>query len=322
MEGQQITLPAAPKIEQKDTADDKRTFAVVPLAALKDDRLTPGTKAVLAMVCAYCNRAGVTHVSQKRISQDMHTSQSSINRSMQALKKYGYIEQIGKAYPMSRGATIRVVFNPDVTLDDALAIASREGEDLRPAAMRIDDDEIVRGLMEKETWTEQELRENKERLARLLLDAFKTPYDKPHMYMPVEGDTIAVKRMKQEIRSRMRQMRKDEYQQSNQQTNELPKRDTNINNMCLYTNPISGNMSERDNAQTEIEPAKQLGFDELVVYFENELFNGVKTESDLDMCMQLASHGVTREQLAPYLVAYCGDTVTALGRRVLGTESK
>jgi len=317
MEGQQITLPAAPKIEQKETAEDKRTFAVVPLAALKDDRLTPGTKAVLAMVCAYCNRAGVTHVSQKRISQDMHTSQSSINRSMQALKKYGYIEQIGKAYPMSRGATIRVVFNPDVTLDDALAIASREGEDLRPAAMRIDDDETVRELMSKETWTEQELRENKERLARLLIDAFKTPHDKPRLYTAVEGDTLAVRKAKQDIRARMRQLRKEDYAKEYTERNELPKRDTNINNMCLYTNPISGNISNRDDAQSEIEPAKQLGFEELVVYFENELFNGVKTESDLHTCSLLSERGITETELRRYITAYSGETVTQIGKRIL-----
>jgi hypothetical protein len=319
MESQKITLPAPPKIEQKPKGEDKRRFAVVPLLALKDARLTPAAKAVLAMVCGYCNRAGVTHVSQKRIAQDMHTSQAAISRCMKSLKKCGYIEQLGTHYPMSRGATIRVVFDPSVSLQDAIGVASREGEDLRPDSMKINDDHLVRELMAKETFTEQELRDNRERLAQLLLHAFKTPNDKPRLYTPAKGDTIAVKKAKQAIRSRMAELRKQQYaEQASEQGNELSNEYRNNKRLCLYTKSVSGNVDIYQDDQNSIETAQRLGFDELVVYFESELFNGVKSESDLHVCSLLANR-FTRSELQRYVTAHSGETVTQIGNRMLGT---
>lgn len=317
MESQKITLPPAPKIEQKETAQDKRTFAVVPLAALRDSKLTPATKAVLAMICSYCNRAGVTHVSQGRIADDMHTSQSQVSKCMGILKQHGYIEILGKHYPMSRGRTIRVIFNPDVSLEDALGIASTEGEDLRPASMRIDDDEQLREIMDKETWTEEELKANKERLARLLIDAFKTPHDKPRMYTPVEGDTMAVKKIKQDIRSRMRQLRKEQYEQDKQ--SDIPMEDTNTEKISLYTQNEYSDMPDRDIYASEMQPQIKMDYEAIVVLFENELMNGVKSEADLHMCKQLSERGIIESVLIQYIAAHGGETVAQIGTRILGT---
>jgi folate-dependent phosphoribosylglycinamide formyltransferase PurN len=121
----------------------------------------------------------------------------------------------------------------------------------------------------------------------------------------------------------MRQLRKEQYaQQAIDKKRNISTEDINTENISLYAQQVYSDISDRDISATGIESADKMGYEELVVYFENELFNGVKTESDLQTCAMLADHGVTRSVLAGYVAAYPGDTVTALGRRVISTDHK
>ena len=64
-----FTLPKKPRIKEKDAPPDQRKVCIMPIRALTDERLTDGSVRILALVCSYCNRAGITWVSQKRLAE-------------------------------------------------------------------------------------------------------------------------------------------------------------------------------------------------------------------------------------------------------------
>jgi predicted XRE-type DNA-binding protein len=325
---EKIRLPEAPSIEIAETAEDARKFAVVPLKALQDNRLSAQARLVLAMVCSYCNRAGITTVSQARVASDLGVDQSRVSRAIKSLAARGYVKVLSKAAVGIKGRTLRVIFDPQVTAEDAIAIAgNRESEDLRTEKMKIEQHAQTIASVDNEHWTAEQIRENKERLARELLKAFKTTNDNPKMYNPVDGDTLAVKKAKQEIRARMRQLRGEELsnKQSSVDLGAYNEKIENNGNMtqthrntkrCLYA---SGASSDEMHAHTRIQSQKSMAFEDVVFFFENNLFNGVKSEDDLHMCSMLADRGVDRDLLERYSIAHSGQTVTHIGKLILGT---
>jgi DNA-binding Lrp family transcriptional regulator len=318
----EIRIPSKPEIEQKEPLPDRRRFSVVPLVALKDARLTPQAKVVLAMVCSYCNRAGITHVSQAKIAEDLGIDQSRVSRAMNNLKRKGYIEAIGKAMPGIRGKTIRVVYEPGITTEDAIAIAGNAREDdLRPESIKEQQHAELLAMSDKD-WTAEELQANKERLAKMLIDAFKTSADKPNLYTPVQGDTLAVKKAKQEIRARMRQLRKEEfaqnaYNETQKQGSELVTEAYKHKELCFYADKASMTSEQVSACDKSIQTA--LAFEDVVVYMNKNLFNGVKTESDLDMCMRLSQVGVTLAQLEQHIASQPDGTPVSVGMSIIGS---
>jgi hypothetical protein len=316
----EIKIPQAPKIEKKETAADARKFSVVPLSALRDRRLTAQQKVVLAFVCSFANRAGITHVSQEKVAQELGVTQGRISRAIARLKRLGYIEQIGRAKPGLRGRTLRIVFDPSITAEDAVSIAStEEPDDLRGEDMK---EQQAAELLANEHWTEKELRENKERLAKMLIEAFDTKDDKPDMYTSKPTDTPAVRKAKQQIRSRMRQMRGEMLSQS--AYNATKKDDVDMStNAYKHKELRFYAVNDIEQSDGSVDGGKriqtQMMYEDYVVYFQKELFNQVKTEEDLQVCAQLADSGVTRETLDTYVRQYPSDTVTQIGKRILGT---
>jgi DNA-binding transcriptional ArsR family regulator len=124
-----------PKIVEKDAPPDQRSLAVVPLRAIRDRALTDGQLRALAILCSYCNRAGITWVSQGRLAKDMQVSQQSISKHLKALSAAGYIEVTAKGFRGERANTTRVIYDPTVTQVDAIAITSGQ-EDTRPPETR------------------------------------------------------------------------------------------------------------------------------------------------------------------------------------------
>ena len=325
----EIKIPRKPRVKQKETAPDKRKFAVVPMAAIGDKRLNNFQFRVLVAVASYANRAGVCYVGQRKLADDLKTHQPHISLAMTRIKETGYIKSIGKPITRIRGETVRVVFDASLNTAEAVAVASAgTDEDLRPPEQR--EVELAEAMMmQDKQWTEKELRENKERLAKLLNDAFKTTGDKPHLYTPVAGDTAAVKKIKQEIRARMRQIRGEQLAREYQQTAEPIHQDISKHNILCSDTPeciVNSAKKESDTAEcilnTVSKHGGKLDYETIVVMLNKQLKNGVQTERDLQTCALLAEHNVTRETLEHCITQHSPATVTQLGERILGTTHK
>jgi DNA-binding transcriptional ArsR family regulator len=130
-----FTLPKVPKIVKKDKQPDQRQIAVMPLKALSDKRLDNQAIRVFGLVCSYANRAGITWVSRQTIANILQVTPQAVSKQVAALKRLGYIEVVRKGFKGQRTETMRVVFNNDITLKDALANASST-EDLRSPQMK------------------------------------------------------------------------------------------------------------------------------------------------------------------------------------------
>jgi hypothetical protein len=90
---------------------------------------------VFGLVCSYANRAGITWVSRQTIANILQVTPQAVSKQVAALKRLGYIEVVRKGFKGQRTETMRVVFNNDITLKDALANASST-EDLRSPQMK------------------------------------------------------------------------------------------------------------------------------------------------------------------------------------------
>jgi biotin operon repressor len=182
-----FTLPKKPRIKEKDAPPDQRKVCIMPIRALTDPKLTDGAVRILALVCSYCNRAGITWVSQKRLAEDMKTSRQNITNQLAKLREAGYVEIIRKGFRGERCNTLRVIFDPSITAEEAITMTSNK-EDTRPPAIR----------EEQERQASQEIdREGQARIAKLISQALKQP-TKPKGYaMPAKGETRAVREVKE-----------------------------------------------------------------------------------------------------------------------------
>ena len=121
-----FNLPKAPKVKLKPAPPDQRQIAVMPIKALTDRRLSGGCVRVLALICSYCNRAGITWVGQQRLATDLQTTKQYICQQMTTLRKAGYIETLTKGCKASHTATTRVIYNKTIGVDDAIGLVNEE----------------------------------------------------------------------------------------------------------------------------------------------------------------------------------------------------
>jgi hypothetical protein len=171
-------LPKRPKVREKQAPPDQRTLCVLPFRAVADKQLTDGALRVLAAICSYCNRAGITWVSQAKIAKDLGVTQQAISKHAKLLVSLGYLQIVRKGFRGERSNTIRVIFDPTVDTDTAIAITSAQ-EDTRPPAMQDTPDPAGQA-----------------RIASLIAQAFKTPPTE-RKTMPKTGETRTVKAIKE-----------------------------------------------------------------------------------------------------------------------------
>jgi hypothetical protein len=119
-------IPTKPKVKLKPALPDQRQIAVMPIKALTDRRLSGGCVRVLALICSYCNRAGITWVGQQRLAQDLQTNKQYISTQMVRLRQFGYIETLVKGGKHSHTATTRVIYNKTIGVDDAIGLVNEE----------------------------------------------------------------------------------------------------------------------------------------------------------------------------------------------------
>ena len=186
VEPQAFQLPKRPRIKEKDAPPDQRKVCIMPIRALTDPKLTDGAVRILALLCSYCNRAGLTWVSQKRLAEDMKTSRQNITNQLAKLREAGYVEIVRKGFRGERCNTLRVIFDPSISAEDAIAMTSNK-EDTRPPAIREEQERQA---------SEQIDREGQARIAKLISQALKQPTKKEYA-MPAKGETRAVREVKE-----------------------------------------------------------------------------------------------------------------------------
>lgn len=182
-----FALPKKPRIKEKEPLPDQRKVCVIPFRAVFDKKLSHGALQALAALCAYCNRAGVTWVSQGRIAQDLGITQQAVAKQYKQLKDNGYLQIVRRGFRGQRSDTLRVVFDPNITAEDAITMTSNK-EDTRPPA-----------IIEEQMRQAQEIdKEGQARIARLISKALKKPLNQEKT-MPTSGQTRTVKKMKEDI---------------------------------------------------------------------------------------------------------------------------
>jgi biotin operon repressor len=190
-------LPKKPRILQKDPEPWKKDFAVVPWRAIKDDKLHGSTLRTLIALCAYCNRAGITWVGRKRLADDLAVSHQAVSKQIAILQAQGYVEVLRKGFRGERTNTLRVIYDPSISAEDAMANTSSI-EDTRPPAIK----------HEQERQADPE---GQRRIAQLLATALKGSHQERQQAMArtnPQGDTITVRKMKQEIAEHQAKRRK------------------------------------------------------------------------------------------------------------------
>jgi Mn-dependent DtxR family transcriptional regulator len=187
-------IPKKPRLKLQEPLPDQRKIVVLPFKAVFDKELGAAGVAVLAGLCAFCNRAGITWVSQRRLAGDLGISQPAISRQISKLKKLGYIEVLRKGYANARNETVRVIFDPTITAEEAIAMVSNV-EDARPPGLIAAEEERLQNEVDKE---------GLKRIAEMLKKTFNptiTPTKKEYQ-MPQDKETITVKQMKAKLKSK------------------------------------------------------------------------------------------------------------------------
>ena len=188
-------LPKRPKVELKDAPPDRRTVAVVPIRAVFDKQLTHGGLQALAALCSYCNKAGVTWVSQTRLSSELGISQQALAKQYKQLKELGYLEIMRRGFRGQRTDTLRVIFDPSITADEAITMTNGPKEDTRPPAIRDEQERAARAA------EEQPDTEGQRRIAQLVRDALSSArVNQPKEYTMPKAETRTVREMKAKMK--------------------------------------------------------------------------------------------------------------------------
>jgi DNA-binding transcriptional ArsR family regulator len=182
-----FTLPKKPRVYQKDSMPDQRKIAVMPLKALTDQTLTDGSIRILGVLCSYCNRAGITWVSQARLAKDLNISRQAVTNQLMQLRAAGYVEIIKKGFRGERCNTLRVIFDQSVDAATAMAVTSSM-EDTRPPAIK----------QEQQMEADRPDPEGQRRVAQAISKVLKQPI-KRIKTMPKSGETVTVRNMKAAI---------------------------------------------------------------------------------------------------------------------------
>lgn len=180
-----IKLPKKPRVVQKESPPDLRKVCVLPIRAVFDQKLTHGALQVLAAVCAYANRAGITWVSQTRLAKELGISQQAVAKQFKQLREHGYLETVRKGFKGERTDTLRVIFDPSVDAATAIAVTSAI-EDTRPPVMQ----------KEQAMEADKPDPDGQRRVAQAIAQVLKTPTKRTYT-MPKSGDTRAVRSVKE-----------------------------------------------------------------------------------------------------------------------------
>ena len=312
-------LPARKrKVIQQDAAPVKRSFCVIPWRAIPDKRLTPHQLKTLAAIASFCNKAGITWVSLQRVGKDLGVTKQAVSKHYRILINLGYIRIINKGFKGIRGNTIQVIFDDSLTVEDTIAKASiGTDEDLRAPYIR--ERQEREAMKEQEIITEQQARDNQQRLAEMLKTAFKTPVEATkQVYKPVKGDTMTVRKMKESIQKAKRKpvdnpvdnLLKDELIDNRRELSE-ERKDKDID-IVYKDNKVNNNDKVINDKVITISFDKVL----TLVLTHSEKRSRL-SEDDISMLERLSNAGVTESELVQALADHDNKSTAALCREVL-----
>lgn len=118
-----IKLPKKPRILIKEKPPDQRKFAVIPIRAIADRRLTGMEMRVLLAFCSYCNRGGLTWVGLQTIANHLGVGLNRAAVLTRSLIAKGYIRVLYKGYRGERAHTRQIIFNDELSIEDITAIS-------------------------------------------------------------------------------------------------------------------------------------------------------------------------------------------------------
>ena len=94
-----------------DTKYKKTNFVMLPVRAAKDKQLSSGALTVLVLLCSYCNKDGITWVSQNTLAEDLDITRPAITKQISKLRSLGYIQTIKKGHRNVHSNTLKVIFD-------------------------------------------------------------------------------------------------------------------------------------------------------------------------------------------------------------------
>jgi DNA-binding transcriptional regulator YhcF (GntR family) len=195
-------VPRKPKVKEKAADPDRRRASIIPIRAVNDRRLHEAGLRLLLVICSYTNRAGITWVAGAKLARDLDVSKQAVSKQFRRLVELGYIEVMRKGWKGHSNQTYRVIFDPTVDAETAIAVTSSI-EDTRPPYIK------QREQMEQDNTVDQE---GLKRIQSMIKGVLK-PMNEPakEYQMPKSGDTVTVAKMKREIAQA--KARKDKHSQ-------------------------------------------------------------------------------------------------------------
>ena len=283
----QFTIPKKPRVYAKDPLPDQRKVAVVPIKAVYDQKLSHGAFHVLAALCSYCNRAGITWVSQTRLAKELNISQQAVAKQFKQLRDCGYLETVKKGFKGERTDTLRVIFDSSVDAATAMAVTSSM-EDTRSPQIK----------QEQAMEADRPDPEGQRRVAREVSKVLKQP-TKRIKTMPKSGETVTVRNMKAAI-----QKAQSKHQQpvDNHAHNHNP-RVVNVDK--LHSQP-NHNLQVVDNTENT-DTSRQVVSNQVVKEVNLNNQNSSNLKSDLSVVLnnreveELVAGGISVERISEHL---------------------
>lgn len=280
-----FAIPKRPRVREKEAPPDQRTLCVLPFRAVADKNLTDGALRTLAAVCSYCNRAGITWVSQAKVASDLGISRQGITNQMAQLRRLGYVEIVKKGFRGERSNTIRVIFDPSIKTEDAIAITSAQ-ENNRPPSMDDTPDP-----------------EGQRRIASLIAQAFKTQPQPKERTMPKSGETRAVRQIKE---ANAKATRKRSIGQPTVSNEETQHRTLQPVDNHLHRQPIGHSGVSPNTENTGIEVVKSKSINTAISVLRNlseeqraEIAGAGVTEAEAGQALELLLNAYRAEGITP-----------------------
>jgi len=255
-----------PRVVQREAEPDQRKVCVLPIRALTDPAVSDGMLRALALLCSYCNRAGLTWVSQKRMAADGKVTQQAISKNLTKLQAAGYVQVVKKGWRGERATTWRVIFDPSIDPETAIAITSAQ-EPTRPPSMQDDTPDP----------------EGQRRIAQLISQALRQQ-PKEKRTMPKEGQTRTVKAIKE---ANQKALAKRTHSQPPEVVHETPVDKPLIHNQFTTSEVVQNTERTPIDSSTSINNIKTvLNNQELFELIETGLTE-VEIAEDLDILLPL-----------------------------------
>ena len=284
-----------PRVVEKQAMPDRRSLAVVPIRAAVDKTLTDACFRTLAVLCSYCNRAGITWVSQKRLAEDMKVSRQAITKQLVKLRAAGYVEITRKGWRGERSNTLRVVFDTTLSAQDAIAITSGI-EDTRPPDQAKREEELRNIMADNDLpdLSPEQIQANMRRLKTLLgtlgsPNNFRSRQPQSMETLMATTKPIAKKRTRSaQPKVALTQVGTDVLKGDQEQTHRQP--NTVANEEGLHRQPDRQPNGVAKNT-------KNIGLIEVYKVYEMNKKNVVITESDMKWSALVVEVGVSAADL-------------------------